>query len=132
MELDESCPDCNKPYTKYDWCKECNAKRFQQDFPNWTSGNEFIDSFIKETQLNAQYSTQVLEWILYDRLENIEYLDKGGFSTIYTATWLDGLIKEWSYDERKWVRFNEYHDRTVVLKSFDNSSNLSKEFLNEV
>ncbi len=54
-------------------------------YSNWTSGNKFIDRFIQETQLNAQNHKQVLEWIPYDKFKNIEYLDKGGFSTIYKA-----------------------------------------------
>jgi len=33
--------------------------------------------------------------IEYDRFENIEYLAKGGFSTIYKATWKDGYITNW-------------------------------------
>jgi len=57
-----------------------------------------------------------LEWIPYDRLKDIKYLDKGGFSTIYKAIWLD-------------------NNETVVLKSINNfnssSENLDK-FLNEV
>ena len=48
------CPVCNKPYKFWNkWCKQCSAKRFQQDFPNWTSGNVYIDNFIQETQLNS-------------------------------------------------------------------------------
>ena len=70
----------------------CNAKRFQQDFPNWTSGNIYIDNFIQESQLNAQRYSHVLEWIPYNRLTNIKYLAKGGFSTVYKAIWLDGRI----------------------------------------
>ncbi len=53
----------------------------QQSFDKWTSGNEFIDKFIQETQLNAKYRRQILEWIPYNKLEDIKYLDKGGFST---------------------------------------------------
>jgi hypothetical protein len=30
-----------------------------------------------------------LKWIPYNRFKNVEYLDKGGFSTIYKAIWLD-------------------------------------------
>jgi len=102
---------------------------FQQNFLNWTSGNNFIDKFIQESQLNAQNINQVLEWIPYNRFKNIEYFDKGGFSIIYKAIWLDGPIKYWSDDEKIWIRSNE---KTVVLKSFDKSSNLNEEFLNEV
>ena len=68
----------------------------------------------------------MLEWIPYDRLKNIEYFDKGGFGTIYKAIWLDGPIYYWS---SKWFRDGE---ETVILKSFNKSSNLNEEFLNEV
>jgi hypothetical protein len=66
---------------------------FQNNFLNWTSGNNFIDKFIQESQLNAKYTNQILEWIPYNRLKNIEYVDKGGFGTIYKAIWLDGFIE---------------------------------------
>ena len=104
-------------------------KLLQRNFSNWTSGHKFIDKFIQESQLNTQNKQQVLEWIPYNRFKDIEYVDKGGFSTIYQAIWLDGLINEWSKDEKKWIRFNE---KTVALKSLDKSSNLNEEFLNEV
>ena len=120
------CSDCYKPYEELNWCKECRAKQFQQNFSNWTSGNEFIDRFIQDTQLNAQNHKQVLEWIPYDKFKNIEYLDKGGFSIIYKAIWLEG---PWSHDEESWMNQNNH---TVVLKSLNNSSNLNEEFLNEV
>ena len=102
---------------------------FQQDFSNWISENEFIDKFIQESQLNAKYTYQLLEWISYNRLKNIEYLDEGGFGIIYKAIWLDGRIKYWNDDERKFVRKN---NMKISLKSFKKSSNLSEEFLNEV
>src|SRR6266511_4443091 len=104
-------------------------KWLQQNFLNWTSGNDFIDKFIQESQLNAQNENQVLEWIPYNGFKNIEYFDKGGFSTIYKAIWLDGPIKYWSDDEKKLIRFNK---EIVALKSLDKSSNLNEEFLNEV
>ncbi len=131
MELDtnELCSDCHNPYADQfeSWCKECNAKRFQQDFPNWTSVNEFIDGFIRETQLNAQRRNQVLEWIPYNRFKNVKYLDKGGFGAVYEVIWLDGPI-QW-FDDVKWSRNN---NRTMALKNLNKSSNLSEEFLNEV
>ncbi len=104
-------------------------KLLQKNFPNWTSGNEFIDKFIQESQLNSQDRYQVLEWIPHNRFKNIEYFDKGGFGTIYKAIWLDGPIKDWSKYGKNWNRSNEL---TVALKSLDKSSNLNEEFLNEV
>ena len=142
------CPECNNPYTGIGWCQQCNVKRFQQDFHKWTSGNKFIDKFIQESQLNARNSYDVLEWIPYNRLTDVKYLDKGGFSTIYKAIWLDGPIKEWDYEKQKWNRITNEIDispdkgedndiskiegKVVVLKSLDNSSNLNDVFLNSL
>src|SRR6185295_11879353 len=116
MENDKTlgvCPVCcYKRYTYensnsfYKWCNQCNAKRFQQDFPNWTSGNKYIDNFIQETQLNAQMFDHILEWIPYNRLTNIKYLAEGGFSTVYNASWFDGCIRHWDYDEKQWYRLS--------------------------
>ena len=123
------CPECNKPNTYFRWCNQCNAKRFQQEFPNWTSGNIYIDNFIQETQLNAKRVSHVLEWIPYNRLTNIKYLAKGGFSTVYNAIWLDGHIQWRVYNKNQWYRCKSWK---VVIKSLDNSSNINEEFLNEV
>jgi hypothetical protein len=79
--------------------------------------------------LNAKNKKQILEWIPYNKLVNIEFLDKGGFSTIYKATWLDGYIEFYSYDNKNWIRSKKIE---VSLKCFDKSSNLNEEFLNEV
>ena len=101
----------------------------EQNFDKWTSGNEFIDRFIQETQLNNRLKKRVLEWIPYNRLENIKYLDKGGFSTIYEAIWLDGPIKEYYDIEKELIRNS---NQKVAIKSLDKSSNLNDKFLNEV
>ena len=134
--MDELCPECNKPNTGYKWCNQCKAKRFQQEFPNWTSGNKYIDNFIQESQLNAKHSNEVLEWIPYNRLTNIKYLAKGGFSTVYKAIWLDGCIDNWDCDKKQWDRITHvsegYNGYSVVIKSLNNSSNVNDEFLNEI
>ena len=70
-----------------------------------------------------------MEWIPYNRFENIIYLDKGGFSTIYEAIWLDGPIYKWYDKEKKLIRNS---NQKVAIKSLDKSSNLNDEFLNEV
>jgi len=95
------CPECNQPNTDKNWCKECYSKKFQQNFSNWTSGNESIDKFIQESQLNARHFLELLEWIPYNRLRNIKFLAQGGFSTVYKAIWLDGAITNWDYEKQK-------------------------------
>src|ERR1051325_4849574 len=48
------CEKCKQPKTSDLWCQICNAKRFQQNFKNWTSGNDDdVDKFIQKTQLKA-------------------------------------------------------------------------------
>src|SRR4051794_21910115 len=43
---DRQCVKCKQICTWMNWCQSCNSKRFQQNFDNWTSGNDEIDKFI--------------------------------------------------------------------------------------
>ena len=122
----ESCNECKQPYTGYQWCQQCNTRRFQQDFSKWTSKNEFIDTFIQGAQLNAKNSYEILEWIPYNKLSSINYYDKGGFGEIHKAIWLDGPIYSWNFKKKQWNRQMEYE---VILKVLDNSND---KFLDEV
>ncbi|GBC01072.1 hypothetical protein RclHR1_40580001, partial [Rhizophagus clarus] len=75
------------------------------------SENAILDKFIEEKHL---------KWFPYNQFENVEYLDKGGFGTIYKAIWLESRSK-----------------KEVALKCLDNlnENNLNgnlDEFLNEV
>ena len=124
------CEECKQPNTGNHWCQSCNSKHFQQNFENWTSGNSKVDKLIQESQLNAKNCFEKLEWIEYDRFENIEYVAKGGFGTIYKAIWKDGWITNWDYETNQWNRNNE--NKTVALKGLNNSKDVTLEFLNEV
>ena len=54
------CKECKQPNTGSYWCQPCNAKRFQQNFQNWTSGNHDIDEFIQKTQLKVRNYEEVI------------------------------------------------------------------------
>src|SRR6185436_12116803 len=101
-----------------DWCHPCNAKQFQNEFDKWTSGDREIDKFIQQIQLKANKRQEIIEWIPYDRFENVRYLAKRGFGTVYKAKWLDGSIYNWNYKVEKYERSQELD---VCLKSLDNS-----------
>ena len=124
------CEECNKENTGIVWCNPCSAKHFQQNFKNWTSGNDGIDKFIQHTQLSANKSWEVLEWIPYDRLYDIKFIAKGGFGNVYKAIWIDGDIDKWDNDNQNWNRYNP--NKFVALKSLNNSKNVTSEFINEV
>ncbi|RIA94189.1 kinase-like domain-containing protein [Glomus cerebriforme] len=68
------CVECEQIYTGQNWCQTCNSKRFQQNFDNWTSGNDYIDKFTQNNQLSAKSNLQLLEWIPYDKFQNVEYI----------------------------------------------------------
>ena len=117
----------NQEYNRY-WCKPCNKKHFQNDFNNWTSGNDKIDKFIQDAQLNANENWEVLEWIPYDRFKDVKQIGKGGFGTIHYARWIYGRIDKWDIENQQWGRYGE---REVALKKFDNFVNFN-DVVNEV
>src|SRR5581483_10262189 len=84
------CKICKQPKNNFNWCRICE---FQRKFKNWTSGNNDVDKFIQNAQLKADYFSELTEWIEYDRFENVEYLAKGGFGTVFKAIWIDGPWK---------------------------------------
>ncbi|GBC40680.2 kinase-like domain-containing protein [Rhizophagus irregularis DAOM 181602=DAOM 197198] len=73
------CGECKEPGTGWKWCQSCNAKRLKDNFKNWTSGNKDIDEFIQQSQLNAVYYKKYLEWIPFEKFQNITYIAEGGF-----------------------------------------------------
>ncbi|RHZ80121.1 hypothetical protein Glove_139g358 [Diversispora epigaea] len=121
------CPECNGKY-KGHWCKPCNSTHFKNDFYKWTSGNDMINKFIQDTQLNADYY-KVLEWIPYDRFQEIKQISKGGYGTVYYAMWIDGTIDEWDFKNQRWERLGQVE---VVLKKFDGIIDINEDFLNEM
>jgi hypothetical protein len=126
------CKECKQPNTSYNWCQPCVSKYFQQNFKNWTSGNHDIDEFIQKAQLNARYSNEVIEWIEYDRFENVEYLAKGGFGTTYKAIWKGGYINGWDSENNQFIRVKNSKKGLVALKCLHNSQDITVEFLREV
>ena len=124
------CGECNEPGTGFAWCQSCNAKRFEENFKNWTSGNKDVDEFIQHAQLNALYYLNCLEWIPYEKFQNVTYVTKGGFCEIYSAEWNEGFILYWDIENQEWYRNDE--STKVALKSLNDSSDISTVFLNEV
>ena len=126
------CEKCKHPKNNRFCCRLCV---FQQNFQNCTSGNHIADKFIQKIQLKATQPIEVIEWIEYDRFENIEYLAKGGFGTTFKAIWKDGSIDEWDSENNQWKRYKIYMDHPnfpVALKSLHDSKNITADFLNEV
>lgn len=121
------CHECLQLCSGKDWCNPCNAKRFQNDFKNWTSGNKVIDDFILKIQFKAWDNEEVIEWIPLNKFNNIQSLiTTRTFEPIFEAKWIDGYIVKWDYMNNKWERsVNE----TVYFVDLHNSTNISMEFM---
>ena len=83
----------------YPWCKECVPSDLIE---GWTSGNSEIDKFIKDTIYNARY--YLLEWVPFDRFEDIKQIGEGGFAKVYSAKWIDGQAKYTKQDDGSWKK----------------------------
>ena len=67
-----------------------------------------------------------MEWIPYSQITNCKKIAEGGFGIIYKAIWINASSR---YDD--FLRIRE-KNKTVAIKRFLNSQNISKYFLNEV
>ncbi|CAB5152911.1 unnamed protein product [Rhizophagus irregularis] len=126
-----NCSDCKRQRSATAWCKECGIAFLKENFRYWTSESSTIDEFIRHTtQLNANESTDYLEWIDYDQFDLVRNVNKrGAFSSIYSATWIEG--PRWKLDEQAdvWTRSGPIK---VILKRLDNSQYMSQEFVNQI
>ncbi|UZO08933.1 uncharacterized protein OCT59_029176 [Rhizophagus irregularis] len=76
-------------------------KILAENFANWTSGNEIIDNFIQEKQLDYRnFDKAVFEWIPYNELIGIKEIGKGCFAT---AIWKKGPLFHYK-NENEWVK----------------------------
>jgi hypothetical protein len=118
------------------WCKECVPSCIIE---GWTSGNSEIDNFIKDTIYNAkqrlndsfEYYPLFLEWVPFDRFEDIKQIGEGGFAKVYSAKWIDGKAKYYKQDDGSWKKLKP-KPIIVALKRLNGSQNMSADYLNEV
>ena len=93
----------------------------------WRSGNEKIDDFIQERQLNINYYDVVFEWIPYNQFYEIRETGKNGSITVYSAIWRNGpLHYDYDYD------YTRDSNKEVALKCLDNLQNPVDSLINEV
>ncbi|CAG8525605.1 1399_t:CDS:2, partial [Racocetra fulgida] len=133
-----TCPKCSSPRFYYNWCRQCEFYAYQSLYPKWTCQNQEIDLVIKSIQANAGSIFSFIEYIPYERFQNIKYIGKGGFSTVWEAEWIDGPRdgppafehKDEAQDTQmpKWKRSGP---RKVTLKSLMASQNVKSPFFEE-
>ncbi|RIB20790.1 kinase-like domain-containing protein [Gigaspora rosea] len=103
---ENNCPKCGCIKLYDEWCEICEHAFFKSNFQNWTSGNEIIDNFIRDTQLLATTKFNYLEWIPYSSLNVIELIGRGGFGEVHSAMWIDGPRTKWNTEKKGWERYS--------------------------
>ncbi|POG61692.1 kinase-like domain-containing protein [Rhizophagus irregularis DAOM 181602=DAOM 197198] len=122
------CENCNQKCLATSYCEYCVRNYLKAKFSYWTSRNNVIYNFIQKCQIESLMPDMIVEWIPYNNLQNIEYLTKGGFSEIYTATWIDGGYEEWDSENQQLQRFGNLD---VILKELENFENASQNWFEE-
>jgi hypothetical protein len=125
------CEICSQECLATLFCEICVRNYLKAKFSNWTSGNDNIDNLIQKCQMETLLPQMVVEWIPYNKLQNIKYLTEGGCSKIYTAKWINGGYKEWDAKEQQLKRDQScFYD--VILKVLENVGNANQHWLEEV
>ncbi|EXX63559.1 Mkk1p [Rhizophagus irregularis DAOM 197198w] len=122
------CENCHDECLATLYCEHCVRNYLKSKFSNWTSGNNDIDNLIQQCQMETLQPDSIVEWIPYDKLQNIEYLTKGGCSEIYEAYWIDGFYEEWDSKEKQLKRYGGHN---VVLKKLENVESANKSWFEE-
>ncbi|CAG8553190.1 3684_t:CDS:1 [Acaulospora morrowiae] len=121
-DLHNKCSECNdKKLLGYgNLCADCYSALFK----SVNSGNLEINNLIKETQRNSiQFR---LEWIPFQNFTDIQKIAEGGYSTIFTATWMKGRVTSYG------GILSREGPMTIVLKVLKDSQNINSAFIKEV
>jgi hypothetical protein len=72
---------------------------------------------------------RIVEWILYNNLQDIKYLTESGCSGIYTVDWIGGQYCEWNSTEQRLKRFGT---QGVIIKKLKNIESANRSWFDEV
>lgn len=120
--INGTCVYCNQYNTSPAWCQTCDPPRTIQ---GWTSGNKDIDVCIKEFQFKTTSYEDVIEWIPFNKLNNVQKVDGN-----ILVNWIDG-IRRISSENGKYVR-SRASECKVTIKALPGGGGNSSDFLNEV
>ncbi|GES75173.1 kinase-like domain-containing protein [Rhizophagus clarus] len=108
------CENCFHKYLATLYCEYCIRKYLMKEFSNWTSGDVCVDSLIRNCQINTYTPNDIVEWIPYENLKNIEYLTKGGCSEIYTAKNVENTSQNWFEEVKSHLTISNKWAEAVV------------------
>ncbi|CAG8455351.1 6559_t:CDS:2, partial [Racocetra fulgida] len=130
--LNALCVRCQSELSAEFSCLECIKQHIKSNFSKWTSGDKNFDLLIQYFQLRYYARTnKVIEWVPFERFQNIEVKATGGFGIVYVAKWLDGSIISWDAYKQKFLRGRP---GPFILKSMNtkNIENININFYKEI
>ncbi|CAG8776357.1 31422_t:CDS:2, partial [Racocetra persica] len=122
------CTQCQSRLPSPEYCTKCIRDHLINNFANWTSENKEIDRMLQTWQINFPIPGHFFEWVPFVNFNNIEYKTRGRYGSIYTATWVNGLIIGWNEKTQEFIRLGS---KKIVLKLLNNSDNLNIRFFEE-
>ncbi|CAG8803991.1 13920_t:CDS:1, partial [Gigaspora rosea] len=103
--LNSLCVRCQSELSAEFSCLECVRLHIKNNFSKWTTGNKIFDFRIQQFQLKFYaMSNKLIEWLPYEKFQNIEIKASGGFGIVYIAKWMDGPIYSWDAYKQKFLR----------------------------
>ncbi|RIA97396.1 hypothetical protein C1645_814102 [Glomus cerebriforme] len=118
------CLICRFKSNFFNWCNKCKLKHFQFNYGEFPSENNEIDNFLKDIYCKIEKSKELIEWIPYNELEKITFIDEES-SKLYYASWSNGYICDWNENKLNWSR--KIKENQVLLKNFENLEDLFKQ-----
>ncbi|RIB26269.1 hypothetical protein C2G38_291354 [Gigaspora rosea] len=116
----DKCTRCMRHNISPTWCQSCDIK---EATTGWTSGNKIIDELIKRYQINTTGYDAMIEWIPFNRLNNVQKVREEETEMIFMAFWLDGIrvIKSELTDTQSYIyirsRIESCGVKLIMIKS---------------
>jgi hypothetical protein len=134
FQEDEICEKCNEKYmskyhAKYKWCRLCHINDLKNNFTNWTSDDDALDTLIQEIQLEInEPNDMILEWIPYNQFNDIKEIVGEESDKVYLAIWKDGPLN-YNKNKKEYIRIN---NNKVVLKLYNLQDLIDEFFIDQV
>jgi serine/threonine protein kinase len=101
------CEKCQNECFNSKSCEFCIKKYLENRFSKWSSENKEIDELIQNCQKNFLKPDFIVEWIPYNKLEDIQYMTPGRFNKV-KALWTEGKFVNWDYERQELKRFGPH------------------------
>src|SRR5688572_20091618 len=98
------CSNCKTKELFFDWCNYCKIEHFNSNYGNIPSDNDDLNIILKSNYCESNKVSEFIEWISYTSFIDVTFINKGGFSKVYGALWLDNKIDKWDHINTEWKR----------------------------